>query len=560
MAPNSRRKKPEILEKNQLRIEKIQTKKRQRREENEHKRLSRNETNEKVDKNEDDVAEEEGEEEEDDNEKRNNNNVTKQQQQQQQQQFVQAEPIMCARKDGMYFLLAYGTKVAAFSIDKDRTGWFLTTKDDASTGDESGGFKLRKIEKEQAKEATLEDYDDEVTIIKDATDKIRTMAFSDCGEYFAVAGDDKRVRIYALVKKKKTEEQLRKEEEKKLKPNYELLLPYMYQECLYYAAPLNVRVANKKVTSVAFTSDSKHVVYGDKYGDVRVCEVLPPPQAEKQQQQKEEHTENNNNNNNNNTSNNRKKTKNGDNDVDGDAETGVFDTLLLGHTGTIITSICVTKPNADKGVEEFVCTADREGKIRVTRMPPANLRSSIEGSGFDIQSFCFGHVGFVSQIRYAFADTIVSGGGDGTLRVWNCLTGQQIAQTVQVSSSPIKDICVLVVNDRDKSLVVMSIHEDSTVYETHLILMSSQETTSKLVNRRHGDRLTVDAVCGVGIDTCRDSRFEVYAAVQEENGKMIAKALYHYPQDVLSELNVSVVEEKANVEGIRASEFFENQY
>ena len=62
-----------------------------------------------------------------------------------------------------------------------------------------------------------------------------------------------------------------------------------------------------------------------------------------------------------------------------------------------MTSVCVVDGVTKENIkEEFVCTADREGKIRVTRMPPADLRTDIEGSGFDIQSFCFGHEGFVA--------------------------------------------------------------------------------------------------------------------------------------------------------------------
>ena len=44
----------------------------------------------------------------------------------------------------------------------------------------------------------------------------------------------------------------------------------------FYYSLANTRLANKKVTSVTFTLDSKHIVYSDKYGDVRVSEVLTP--------------------------------------------------------------------------------------------------------------------------------------------------------------------------------------------------------------------------------------------------------------------------------------------
>ena len=65
----------------------------------------------------------------------------------------------------------------------------------------------------------------------------------------------------------------------------------------FYYSLVNTRLANKKVTSVTFTLDSKHVVYSDKYGDVRVSEVL---EANDTNEDKTAHTNGNNNNNNNN--------------------------------------------------------------------------------------------------------------------------------------------------------------------------------------------------------------------------------------------------------------------
>ena len=119
-----------------------------------------------------------------------------------------------------------------------------------------------------------------------------------------------------------------------------------------------------------------------------------------------------------------------------------------------MTSVCVVDGVTKENIkEEFVCTADREGKIRVTRMPPADLRTDIEGSGFDIQSFCFGHEGLVAKVVPSFSkNVIVSGGGDGTIRAWDCLTGKQISKIVKVSESPVQDLCVMQ-NDEDENII-----------------------------------------------------------------------------------------------------------
>ena len=121
-----------------------------------------------------------------------------------------------------------------------------------------------------------------------AEDTIRAMAFSRCGNYFAVSGDDKRVCIF---ERKKGEDQ---------------------EGGDFYYSLANTRLANKKVTSVTFTLDSKHIVYSDKYGDVRVSEVLTPVNDTNKDITTTTTTK--------------------DEKIDaegGDAETGVFDKLLL---------------------------------------------------------------------------------------------------------------------------------------------------------------------------------------------------------------------------------------
>ena len=88
------------------------------------------------------------------------------------------------------------------------------------------------------------------------------------------------------------------------------------REEIFITRTRNTRLANKKVTSVTFTLDSKHIVYSDKYGDVRVSEVLSPVNESNKDITTTTTTK--------------------DEKIDaegGDAETGVFDKLLLGHTG-----------------------------------------------------------------------------------------------------------------------------------------------------------------------------------------------------------------------------------
>ena len=65
--------------------------------------------------------------------------------------------------------------------------------------------------------------------------------------------------------------------------------------------------------------------------------------------------------------------------------------------------------------ENFIVTADRDEKIRVSRYP--NM--------YNIHNYCLGHQEFVSSI--AIIDKIlVSGSGDGTIRSWNLLEGKEL--------------------------------------------------------------------------------------------------------------------------------------
>ena len=88
---------------------------------------------------------------------------------------------------------------------------------------------------------------------------------------------------------------------------------------------------------------------------MRVSEVL---EANDTNEDKTAHTNGNNNNNNNNN-----------NDAEGSQRKREFSTNFSWDTGTVVTSVCVVDGVTKENIkEEFVCTADREGKIRVTRM------------------------------------------------------------------------------------------------------------------------------------------------------------------------------------------------
>ena len=63
---------------------------------------------------------------------------------------------------------------------------------------------------------------------------------------------------------------------------------------------------------------------------------------------------------------------------------------------------------------KFIITCDRDEKIRVSHFPNA----------YNIHNFCLGHSDFVTCLEMFHENNMmVSGSGDGTLKVWDFLKG-----------------------------------------------------------------------------------------------------------------------------------------
>ncbi|KAL1516904.1 hypothetical protein ABEB36_000738 [Hypothenemus hampei] len=85
--------------------------------------------------------------------------------------------------------------------------------------------------------------------------------------------------------------------------------------------------------------------------------------------------------------------------------------LLLGHLSVILDMIITP-------CGKYIITCDRDEKIRVSHYP----------NTYNIATYCLGHTEFVSSLRLLSSNHILlSGSGDGTVRIWNFLTGKQLA-------------------------------------------------------------------------------------------------------------------------------------
>lgn len=126
--------------------------------------------------------------------------------------------------------------------------------------------------------------------------------------------------------------------------------------------------------------------------------------------------------------------------------------LLLGHL-----SVVLDVKQSDCG--KYIMTCDRDEKIRISCFPNC----------YNIESYCLGHKEFISKIE-TFDKFVVSGSGDGTLRLWDFVKGKQLdvvnvngfpgsrdalegfrakmeADKVEVSALPVTDLQVFKINE-----------------------------------------------------------------------------------------------------------------
>ncbi|KAH9729792.1 tRNA (guanine-N(7)-)-methyltransferase non-catalytic subunit [Citrus sinensis] len=137
--------------------------------------------------------------------------------------------------------------------------------------------------------------------------------------------------------------------------------------------------SEKRVSAVAISNDGQHVCFADKFGVVWVVDLR---------------------------------------DINGNQ--AVVDKKaapLLAHYCSIITSLEFSPDG------QFIISADRDFKIRVTVFPKGPLDGAHE-----IQSFCLGHTEFVSCLDFVCTvdypqGYLVSGSGDSTVRLWDIISG-----------------------------------------------------------------------------------------------------------------------------------------
>ncbi|TFK83764.1 WD40 repeat-like protein [Polyporus arcularius HHB13444] len=146
----------------------------------------------------------------------------------------------------------------------------------------------------------------------------------------------------------------------------------------------------KKPTEVSFTRDGQTIVISDKFGDVFSYPLHPDSLPAS-------------------TSQTAGASKRGSLTSHENPSNG---TLILGHASMLTTFLL--SPD-----ERYVITADRDEHIRVSWYP----------QGYAIERYCLGHEKFVSALHIPSfqPSTLISGGGDPMLKVWDWMSGKLLA-------------------------------------------------------------------------------------------------------------------------------------
>ncbi|CDO68396.1 hypothetical protein BN946_scf184815.g43 [Trametes cinnabarina] len=154
---------------------------------------------------------------------------------------------------------------------------------------------------------------------------------------------------------------------------------------------LSERDLPKKPTEIGFTRDGQTIVVSDKFGDVFSYPLHPDPVAVSSTSLPGA-------------------SKRGSLTAHENPSNG---TLILGHASMLTTYLLTSD-------EQYIITADRDEHIRVSWFP----------KGYVIERYCLGHEKFVSALHVPSykPSTLVSGGGDPMLKVWDWMSGKLLSE------------------------------------------------------------------------------------------------------------------------------------
>lgn len=89
---------------------------------------------------------------------------------------------------------------------------------------------------------------------------------------------------------------------------------------------------------------------------------------------------------------------------------------------------------------KFIISSDRDEKIRISHYPNC----------YNIHNFCLGHEDFVTNIEFLPKNDnyLMSGSGDGTIRIWDYLNGKEMFQCLCAKDAGLEPLKIA--NDKNK--------------------------------------------------------------------------------------------------------------
>lgn len=113
-------------------------------------------------------------------------------------------------------------------------------------------------------------------------------------------------------------------------------------------------------------------------------------------------------------------------EVEQDGETALGYDPILGHVSMLLDLVTIRVPapvtgggHGGRHYRDYLFTSDRDEHIRISRGPP---------QAHIIEGFCQGHRSFVSKLCIVEQDTLISGGGDDFLCVWDWQRSQLLTK------------------------------------------------------------------------------------------------------------------------------------
>lgn len=193
--------------------------------------------------------------------------------------------------------------------------------------------------------------------------------------------------------------------------------------------------------------------------------------------------------------------------------------LLLGHLSMLL-DVLVTSN------EKCIITTDRDEKIRISMYP----------NSYNIVSYCLGHAKFVTNVIELPHDksVLISGSGDGTIKLWNYLNGQELLSVdfgkylsktdierfdsrlqdchleEPVTIIPVKHLNVL--NLDSESLIILSFYSTCMLVSFKIVGNREKGLAASFVQSFNVDSEPIECViCKRNLWVLMDSGFAIFA-------------------------------------------------